>query len=432
MSAGARVLFVALALSVVPIVGAAEEPGREPLWRLVSPVPGAEVVDAALGDLDGDGLPDLLLWSAGRRGPWWMVAVDGAGVVLWSRRMEGRPFAAVAAGETGVPVVFAASGGALELLSGSGGDVIERRGLPGGAVGISLGDVDGDSRADVVVSSGVDRNDHLTAYSGIDLRMLFDAEAAQDDTRLGDGFGRPFVADADGDGRSEVYVVENTDHVTKVTSEGRRGWSVRLDERAGRLPKGAVTGGPILADVTGDAIPELVVGCLAGRLAALDPASGEVVASERFGVRSESAARAERRLPRFMRDIVAGCGEPVNDLTPAELNGRPGLELVFGCSDGFLRAYSPSDGVELWRVDCGGQVYDAPLAVDWNDNGRSDALAWHYERAMLVDGDSGRLMDGLPPIANPSVLMLADLDGDGVDELVAVEHGARVVEAWAR
>ncbi len=432
MSACARVLLVALALSVVPISGTAGGPGREPLWRLVSPVPGARTVDATMGDLDGDGLADLLLWSVGRDGPWWMVAVDGRGTVLWSRRTEGRPFARVVAGASGVPVVFTASGGALEILSGSGGDVIERRGLPGGAAGLAVGDMDGDGRIDVVVSSGIDRNDHLTGYSGVDLRMLFDTASSDDDSRLGCGFGRPLLADADGDGRCEAYVVENTDLVTKVASDGRRVWSTRLDERAGRLPKGAVTGGPVWSDVTGDGIPELVVGCLAGRLAGLDAESGDFVLSSRFGERSGEAARVERRLPRYMRDIVAGCGEPVNDPCTAELDGRPGLELVFGCSDGFLRAYSPASRVELWSIDCGGQVYDAPLAVDWDGDDRADVIAWHTDAALLVEGRSGDPLDGLPPIEHPGSLMLADLDGDGVDELIAVARGAHVVEAWDR
>jgi len=428
--------IVALALSAAPLDGAAGGNGADVLWEVDAPVPDAGSASVLAYDADGDQLPDLLITSRGREGPWWTASVDGkTGDVVWRRRHECSPDVCVLPSSSGRARVFAAVGREAMILDGTGGDVLVRTALPAMNGTAAVGEMDGDGIEDIVVAVGEERNDLLLALSGVDLHVLFELAAEPDDSRMGNGFGEAVAFDTDLDGRCEVYVVENTDHLTKVDADGGRVWSVVLDERGGRIPRGAIFARPVLADVTGDGLDDLCVGCLAGRLAVLDPLTGEVIASRRFGVRSDEQKRRMRRLPRFMRNMIAGTGEPVNEMLPVELNGSPGLELVFGCGNGRVYAYSPSTDEELWSVDSGTTVYEPAISRELDGDGVPDLLAWHYRDVLLIDGREGTLVGGEPwlegvDLEDPGTVMLEDVDGDGLLEGIFSGHGARTVFAW--
>jgi hypothetical protein len=432
-SPGARVLLAAFALSAAPGVRAAE--GVEslapvPLWETRSPVPGARVVEVEIADLDADGLPDLLLTGIGRDGPWWTAALGGAfGNVLWSRRHESRAVVRAAPTRDAGCRVAAVSGGRLDVLAGESGEALMSANIHGIAGGMDTGDVDGDGTDDIVCTSGLERDDVLVVFSGEDLRVLASARALPDGSRFGEGFGRPSARDSDGDGRCEIYVAENLDSLTRLDGEGGRAWTAALDERTAWFPKGAVTGDPEVADVTGDGVTDVSVGCLAGRLAVFDAATGETLVVRRFGARSGE----DRRLARMsgaMKKAVASSGEPVNGILAVELDGRPGLDLVFGCSNGLVYAFAPARGEELWRFESGEKVIDRPLALDWSGDGRSDVLAWDHGFVHLLDGRTGEPLAGLPDVRDPDEVLLADLNGDGILDIVCVERGARRVAAW--
>jgi len=428
-------LLPVLVLLAAPKVGAAERAGGV-LWEVSEPLPDATVVVPRVFDADGDGLPDLLLTSVGRNGPWWITALDGAsGNVLWSRRHRNRPAVCAVPVDRGGSNVFVADSTRAMLLNGADGEVVVTAELPAWTGPAAAGDFDGDGSCDVVVAVGTTRDDRLLALSGSDLSAFFSAAAEEDDSKMGTGFSDPVLCDADGDGSCEVYVTENTDRLTRFDAQEGRAWSVRLDERGKFFPKGAITGRPVAVDVDGSGESYLCVGCLAGRLVLVDPSNGEVVGSHRFGVRSESDMRRLSRLPRFMRRAIADSGEPVNRMAAVELDGSAGMELVFGCGDGRVYAYSPARGELIWSLDSGSTVYEPPIPADMNGDGTPDLIAWQYRDALFIDGGTGESMLrppalGGPELADPTAVMLEDLDGDGMLEGVLVEHAGLRVIAW--
>jgi hypothetical protein len=135
-------------------------------------------------------------------------------------------------------------------------------------------------------------------------------------------------------------------------------------------------------------------------------------------------------MPRALLAAISGSGEPVNGILAAELNGRPGAELVFGCSNGQVYAYAPSRGEELWRFESGETVHDRPVAIDWNGDGTLDVVAWDDESVHVIDGRTGEPLDGFPQLHRPDGVAVADLDGDGTLDIVGVERGARRLVAW--
>ena len=295
---------------------------------------------------------------------------------------------------------------------------------------MALACVDGDGVTDIVCAVGHERDDRLLALSGRTLSRLWSVDAEPDDSRYGEGFGRIACADSDGDGLDELFVVENTDVLVRIDPDGSRRWSHRLGERTAFFPKGAVTSVPLVADLTGDGLNEVAVGCLAGGLAVLEADTGELVTLLRFGVESHARVAHRRRLPRFLKTLMAESGEPVNDLLAAELDGHSGEELVFGCSDGFIYAASVRSGGPLWRFDSEGQVYDGPIPLDVSGDGVVDVIAWDSERAYLLDGLDGAALRGLPDGSAPSELHAADLTGDGACELVVVGRDPATVAVW--
>ncbi|MBD3347705.1 MAG: PQQ-binding-like beta-propeller repeat protein [Candidatus Eisenbacteria bacterium] len=429
-----RLLCVILALLAVPRSGAAGGAGGI-IWESRALIPGVRSVSSCIVDAGGDGRDDLLLTSSGREGPWWTLVVSGAsGHVLWAKKHSSRPTVCPLHCSRGARVLVAESDRA-QVLDCAGGDVLLAADLPAATGPATAGDLDGDGVIDVAIAVGDDRNDSLIGLSGSDLSVLFETAAAPGEGRTGVGFADPVALDSDGDGLCEIYVTENTDRLVRLEPTGARSWSVRLDERSGRIPRGAITGRPVLADVTGDDGPDLCVGCLAGKLAVLDPASGEVRVSRRFGRREGEDRRRLRRLPRFLRALAAGSGEPVNRLAAVEIDGRPGLELVFGCGDGSIHAYSAASDRELWSFQADHSVYEPPLALGPNTDGAPELVVWHYYSVLFLDGAGGEPIRRPPvfaglELADPSGIMLADLDGDGDLEGVFVARGAERVFAW--
>ena len=422
-------LALSLLMSAAPSIGAAGPAASEPLWRRPVDLRGAFLC-SSLCDLDGDGGPDVLVSERGREGPWRTIALSGVtGEEFWSREHERSAHVAASVDSGSSRVVFVA-GTSLEVVDGATGVTRTALELESAAGRMELARLDGDCHADIVCAVGHDRDDRLVALSGADLSGLWVVDAGPDDSRFGLGFGRIMCADADADGLDEIFVVENTDALVRVDACGSRRWSRGLGERTAFVPLGAATSAPVVADLTGDGEKEVAIGCLAGGLVVLEAATGDRVALLRFGVEAHSRFAGRRRLPGHLRKLLAESGEPVNEMLPVELDGAPGEDLVFGCSDGVIYGASPRSGETLWRFDSDGKVYDAPLWLDSTQDGAGGVVAWDMERVYLLDGGSGAPLSGLPEITGPAELHLADVNGDGSLELVVVARNPARVEVW--
>lgn len=424
-------LALLLALSVVPRAGATGAVSMQRMWATTLHRGAGRSIDSLVCDLDGDGAPDVLLSERGRRGPWWTIALRGStGDELWRREYGERPLIQVACSPEGAAMVVAVTGRLLEMVDGATGATVRSAELASEAGRLALGRLDADACPDVVCAVGPERDDSLLALSGANLAVLWRLDAEPDGSRYGCGFGHMVCADADGDGLEEIFAVENTDALVRINGRGIRQWSRSLGERTALFPKGAATSAPLVDDLTMDGRCEVAVGCLAGGLVVIDAAGGDPVCELQFGVGAHEGAARRRGLPRFMRELLAESGEPVNELLALELDGRPGRELVFGCSDGFVYAASLRSSEMLWRFDTEGQVYDRPLGLDLSGDGVADVIAWDSKRAYLLDGKAGRVLDGLPSLTAPAGLHASDLTGDGLLEIVAVTYEPATVTAW--
>lgn len=133
----------------------------------------------------------------------------------------------------------------------------------------AVADLDGDGVAEVVVtvsgsgSAGGDGKSHLIAWNPEADAVLWDISPKLGDRtdNLGGHFNRsPVVADLSGDGRPEV-VVSYSNGV--VVADGQTGAQLTCDETPCTKPllktESQVTGRPIVQDTDGDSVPEILV-----------------------------------------------------------------------------------------------------------------------------------------------------------------------------
>jgi outer membrane protein assembly factor BamB len=426
---GRAIIMKALVgLAGVVIAAGADAPTAEPLWRAATAAVDVGSRISVVADATGDRIRDLLVAGWGPRGPHDVVLIDGAfGIELWRKRLEeGASAQALPIELPGGHFVLATREDVLTVIALGTGAVIREITLRAPIGELAAGHLDGDGVPDVVYSAGLNRNDILVALSGADLSELWSVAAEPDDSRFGDGFSRLATIDIGADGTDEVFVCENMRSVSVLSGDGATLWEGELGERTKYVPKGAVSGGPVVGDFLGGGDEQLAVGLWAGDLVVLDALDGEVLARRQFGADVHRAHARGRRLPRFLRAILLETGEPVNDLLAVELDGVSGRELVFGCSDGFVYSVSPRSDRVLWSFDSEGQVHDRPIGVDANGDGAFDVLAWDEDAAYLIDGRTGAALTGLVTGAEISAAVLADLGSDGGLELIELGRDGAV------
>ncbi|MFB6352949.1 MAG: PQQ-binding-like beta-propeller repeat protein [Halobacteriales archaeon] len=229
-------------------------PNGSAVWRtpLRAPVRARPVV----GDLSGGGGPQIAVGTGDGR----LVVLDRTGSPV--RRVEDPLDGAVGWLTSGqldadpaLELVAATAGGQVVAIDGATGAVEWERSFAGPAAVRAVGDADGDGRPEVFAVAGVGTVRSLAGDTG---RTVWERTV----TPAG-GVLPPVLGDVTGDGVAELVVATHNGRI--VALEAGSGTRLATDERAG-----SVRAPPTLADVDGDARLEGFVGFVDGAVVRLD------------------------------------------------------------------------------------------------------------------------------------------------------------------
>src|SRR2546427_1833294 len=251
-------------------------------------------------------------------------------------------------------------------------------------------------------------------------------------------YSSPAVADLDGDGQQDV-IWGAYDVVALNGSDGSLKW---------RAPSGnRVWPGIAIADLTGDGTLEVIVGRASDQLTAYDRFGNVVWTQNPFGIGElRTLAVADLESDGQLEILV---GRTENDETPQltvfEPNGtvRPGWpvrhsgEPGFGWGlynenvvvadmngDGFKEVFSPTTGHYITAVDRNGNQLGTNAMFDRISNAPVGPKVWsqvgiHVDQTADLRGYSICGTEHRPTFEN-SAPVVADVDGDGVPELIVV------------
>jgi len=271
----------------------------------------------------------------------------------------------------------------------------------------NVADLDGDGQQEVVVG---DTLGNLYAFrpngqklAGWPIKVGSDAQASY---RI---LSRPAIADLTGDGLPEVIVALSDGRLYVYGANGAPvpGWPASIGEAADTFGNHVIDSSPVVADLDGDGMPEIVVGAY----------DKNVYAYHANGVLAWKFAT---------NDVVVG--------TPAigELDStRPGLETVIGSGDRFVYVID-KDGNQVWKRPTGWIVRSSTLLADIDGDGDLEILigsddhkvwAWHHDASMVA---------GWPQTTGGAIAsspVMADVDGDGQADIVVGSDDTKIY-AW--
>ena len=389
----------------------------------------------AIGDVDADGDLDFVAGNAGEVNTVWLN--DGQGAFTDSGQRLGGfnlPFTASAAlgdlNRDGLPdLVFGnlAFNNSIWMNTGQGQFVDSNQNLGAGdTTSVIIGDIDGDDDLDLVF--GNSSNGVSTAWRN-DGTGLFFFSTGQSLPGVGPQYyGRLAMGDIDGDGRPDL-VIGNT---TAANTNG--GITTELNDGLGSFTASHHFSGNstavALADLGGDGDLDLVEGRGAGSGASIDQ-NATTGLPDRVWL-NDGSGRFIPAVP-----VIRAVTRPWA-LALGHLNGDTTTDLV-ACSAtdcaALLVGGSLLDGPAMIVVNylgVGVSAYATPALGDLNGDGRTDIVIPAADGAhILLSNNNNTFTDtGTPLGASAAQAGLADLDGDGDLDLITAPDGQGDLRAW--
>lgn len=404
----------------------------------------------AVGDLDGDGLPDVLVWSS--VGPpdnqtQTVIGEKGSdGTHLWEESISGQnayinPEVVGDLDGDGLPDVIVDSYVGPE--DSSTGMVIAKRGINGTHLweesitgldahiyGEVVEDLDGDDLLDVLVRSevGPDGNQttNLTAKKGSNGNHLWEESVTGEDADI----GAEIVGDLDGDDLPDVLVWSSegaSDNQTQTVI-------AKMGTNGTHLWEESITGvdaymyGEVVGDLDGDSLPDVLVRSWKG---SFDNQTQTVIAktgSNGTHLWEESVMGYDASI---QYDVVGDLdGDHLPDVMVKSEVGPYGSVTLN------LTAKKGSNGNHLWEESFSGSYFyiEAEVVGDLEGDGLPDVLIECYaedtdtETLVAKKGSNGTdLWEEFAPSGYFNFIegkVVGDQDGDGLpDVLVRIQTG---------
>lgn len=243
-----------------------------------------------------------------------------------------------------------------------------------------------------------------------------------------EAYSSPAVADVTGDATPEI-VVASMDGVVEAFRATDR---VRLWTRD--LGNTAIQSSPTVADIGGDGKPDVVVGTMDGRVVWLNGPTGAVVRTFRQGSPLNCPPGVDCRPDGFFATPAV-----------ADINGDRQLDIVAASYDHNVYAWSRS-GTLLWRRFLEDTLWSSPVVADIDRDGRQEVvlggdiyagnnigmpkggLVWVLKRDGSTYPGYPRSTPGQTVWSSPAV---ADLNGDKLVDII-VGTGANWPEPAGR
>jgi len=317
-------------------------------WQFRTPF-GESDSSPAVGDLDDDGLPDLVLCSTSGR----IFALDGNGREKWyfdtGQTISNAP--TLTDLHTGHPLVYAITNpGKIFCLDGQTGARIWDFNMPSavdwGATLIVAADIDMHQGTEIIVA---DNGGHLICLSNQGAPLWQIMNKSRFNTA-------PAVADIDLDGKPDILIGTSTAPVVCFSGHGEKKWQLSEGKSCGSSP--------VICDLNHDRKPEILVG-RDESLTLLD---------------NQGVVQWDYQMRKSIHDAIA-----VGDLDGDGMKEIVAVDL-FGqavCLD--------YNGKLLWKANVEERVRRSPAIADIDGDFRPEIVIGGYSAALHIFDTEGNL-----------------------------------------